>query len=114
MTDDKLPPMPEAIMALPDMPDLRYHCEYRRGYANCLSDVQKMNAAIQPALEQDRARLDAVERMGPNGTLRIDDERGLAPRYIHWGGSTGLTIRDAIDIAIDLAAIRSRSEEVKG
>jgi hypothetical protein len=67
--------------------------------------------AWQEAVKQERERLDAIERMGPNGTIRIDDEHGLCPRYIHWGGSTGLTIRDAIDIAIDLAAIRARSQE---
>lgn len=61
----------------------------------------------QEAARQERERLDAIERMGPNGTLRIDDEHGLCPRYIHWGGSTGLSLRDAIDAA----AIRSRSSE---
>lgn len=25
----------------PKMPDLRYHGEYRRGYANCLDDVKR-------------------------------------------------------------------------
>lgn len=52
----------------------------------------------------DAARILAIEGMGPNGTIRIDDESGLAPRYIHWGGSTGLTLREAIDAAV----IRSR------
>lgn len=70
---------------------------------------QALRAYAEEAVKQERERLDAIERMGPNGTIRVDDEFGVCPRYIHWGGSTGLTLRDAIDVAIDAAAIRARS-----
>lgn len=31
----------QAPLTLPAMPDLRYHAEYRRGFAACLSDVER-------------------------------------------------------------------------
>lgn len=34
----------------PELPDLRYHAEYRRGYAQALSDVQALNADATCAL----------------------------------------------------------------
>lgn len=36
----------EPSINLPDMPDLRWHAEYRRGFAQCLSQVQELNAAL--------------------------------------------------------------------
>ena len=72
--------------------EARLEDEMKKEYAAHLEGVAK-------AIFADAERLRAIESMGPNGTIRIDDERGLAPRYIHWGGSTGLTLRKAIDKA---------------
>lgn len=37
----------------PGLPDLRFHGEYRRGYAEALSDVQRLNAASEEPAQQD-------------------------------------------------------------
>lgn len=58
-------------------------------------------AATQLVVEfvTDGARFRAISEAGPNGTIRIDDERGLCPRYIHWGASAGKTLAQAVDEA---------------
>lgn len=59
-------------------------------------------AATQLVVEfvTDGARFQAISEAGPNGTIRIDDERGLCPQYIHWGVSAGKTLAQAVDEAL--------------
>jgi hypothetical protein len=62
-------------MKLPPMPDLRFHPEFRRGYAECLSDVQKLSASptgeaeprVTPAMVEHQQKMAAdAESIGKN------------------------------------------------